>query len=412
MNDRLKHILSSRQFTLGFLINLYKDVILILELMKTWEGRELLTHALRGRRVGAFFWQESSRTLDASTGAAGALGAFVKIVQGSKVIKQKSGRKIVDWELAFSSAVKGAYLEDEFLNFAFCNDALILRTHRKDMPYRAVEVIEEYQDEFDRDVHVINAGNETDEHPIQTLKDVFTILNALGFSLEKDWSRLGGYSIAFINDLNARVVHSLALAAGKLFKMELKFISPPGLEMPRHFLDELESAGVKFGEHAELQHADFWYFTRLQEEYLKNPKKLSVYQNYYRGTKENVEKHDVKFVMHPFPRSKKYDELPRREKTDQSSWEISLDKTPRALYTKQMKYGLPVCAALLKYLLNPDLDLKKLKEEKLIRGIKNQCVMCNRIEYHELGWTELAPKDGYLQGLVHIVCPKCQPRRV
>ena len=25
MNDRLKHILSSRQFTLGFLINLYKD---------------------------------------------------------------------------------------------------------------------------------------------------------------------------------------------------------------------------------------------------------------------------------------------------------------------------------------------------------------------------------------------------
>src|SRR3989344_7816748 len=72
--DRLKHILSSRQFDLGFLINLFKDVRLILDLLKTREGRELLTHVLPGYVAGEMFWQESSRTYHSFAAAAERLG--------------------------------------------------------------------------------------------------------------------------------------------------------------------------------------------------------------------------------------------------------------------------------------------------------------------------------------------------
>ncbi len=113
--------------------------------------------------------------------------------------------------------------------------------------------------------------------------------------------------------------------------------------------------------------------------------------------------------MHPFPRSKHGNELPIWLSNKPEAWSNSLDKDHRAFYFDQMAVGVPVRMALLKYLLNPYLDLKKLKEEKLIREIKSQCAGCNRIEYHELGWTDSPPKCGYIQTLPHIFCPECQP---
>ena len=113
--------------------------------------------------------------------------------------------------------------------------------------------------------------------------------------------------------------------------------------------------------------------------------------------------------MHPFPRSKHGNELPIWLPNKPETWIDSLDKDPRAMYFYQMAVSVPVRMALLKYLLNPGLDLNKLRQEKLIHGIKNQCVVCSRMEYYELGWTEFAPKGGYLQGLPHVICPKCQP---
>lgn len=401
--DRLKHVLSSRQFDLGFLINLYKDTRLILNLLKTREGRELLTHVLPGYVAGEMFWQESSRTYHSFAAAAVRLGMSTPPSErGIKKIRTEKGKRVTKWELVFSSEMKDAYFEDEVRAWASFYDVLILRTAEAGLVSRAAEIC----DEFGYNVPFINAGDGKDgEHPTQTLIDLFSIFAGLDLDIEKDWPKLKDCSIAFINDLkNGRTIHSLAWTCGVVFGMTLKFISNPDSGMPRNLLDELEKKNCNFEVLYSLAHADVFYDTRKQAEYgkKKSEQPISIDQR-------AADEYGVKIVMHPFPRSKAGNELPIWRKNDPATHSVSLDKDPRAMYFKQMEYGMPNRMALLKYLLNPYLDLKKLQEEKLIRGIKNQCAGCNRIEYHELGWTDNPPKCGYIQTLSHIFCPKCQP---
>ena len=401
MDDRLKHILSSRQFTLGFLINLYKDTVLIVELLKTREGRELLTHVLRGYVIGEIFWQESSRTYHSSASAAARLGAQIIPERGVKKIKIKNGKKVARWELIMSSAVKDAWLEDEVKAWASFYDLLILRTP-DDIE---INYLKNVLADGGYDIPLINAGDGTREHPTQTLNDWFSIMYGLGLDPECDWSSLSTKSIVFLNDCKSgRTIHSLAWLLGVRFKMALGFVAPNGLEIPDSLREELKREGCSFSEGRELMPADVFYDTRNQLEYGGRKRKgISV-------DKQIADKYGVKIVLHPFPRSKKGNELPIHLIDKPETWNDSLDKDPRAMYFYQMKIGMPIKMALLKYLLNPYLDLKRLKEEKLIRGIKNQCAGCNRKEYHELGWTDSPPKCGYIQTLSHIFCPECQPR--
>ncbi|KKT28458.1 hypothetical protein A3G55_01260 [Candidatus Giovannonibacteria bacterium RIFCSPLOWO2_12_FULL_44_25] len=407
MNDRLKHILSSRQFTLGFLVNLYKDVRLILDLMKTREGRELLTCVLSGHVIGEFFWQESSRTYHSSAVSAQRLGADVNSERGVQKTRLKNGKRVTRWELIFSSEMKDAHFEDEVRAWASFYDALILRTAEEGLVGRAAAIC----DEFGYNTHCINAGDGKGEHPTQTLVDGFSICSGLGLDIEHDWQKLKNYTVAFINDpKHSRVIHSLATMLAKL-NMRLVSISPPGFEMPKEILADLRARypDVNIVESNEFLPADVYYITRLQEEYFRSEKKFKKYRSYFSVTKKVADKYGVKVVMHPFPRSKHGNELPIWLPNKPETWIDSLDKDPRAMYFYQMAVSVPVRMALLKYLLNPGLDLNKLRQEKLIHGIKNQCVVCSRMEYYELGWTEFAPKGGYLQGLPHVICPKCQP---
>ena len=188
--------------------------------------------------------------------------------------------------------------------------------------------------------------------------------------------------------------------------MHLGFASTPGFKIPDSLREELKIAGCDFIETDELVPADVYYVTRHQSEYEGAGK-----QGFSVG-KSVADEYGVKVVLHPFPRSKKGNELPIYLINKPETLMESLDKDERAFYFYQMAIGVPVRMALLKYLLNPYLDLKRLQEEKLIRGIKNQCARCNRVEYHELGWTDSPPKCGYIQTLSHLFLPKCRPRRV
>ncbi len=400
MGERLKHVLSSRQFDLNFLIKLFRDANSIVELLETRAGRELLTRVLPGYVVGEMFWQESSRTFHSFATSAARLGASVQSERGIARKKKKDGKTITVWELIFSSEMKDAYFEDEVRAWASFYDALILRTPETGLIERAADIC----DEFGYNVHFINAGDGKDgEHPTQTFLDCFSMIKELGLHLERDWSKLKDYSVAFINDLkNGRTIHSLARVCG-LLGMKLIFIAAPGLEMPRDLLDELENKNYNFDVRNTLTHADVYYVGRVQTEYGNdNSSGFSI-------NKRVADENEVKIVMHPFPRSKAGNELPIWKKNDPISKMLSLDKDSRAIYFKQMEYGMPVRMALLKYLLNPSLEFTKLKEERLIHGIRSQCAGCKRIEYHEVGWTEHAPSCGYIQTIAHVLCPKCQP---
>lgn len=398
--DRLKHILSSRQFDLGFLVNLYKDAALIQDLLKTREGKELLTHVLPGYVIGEIFWQESSRTLHSFASAAHRLGAHVVAERGAKRIKIKNGKKVMRWELPFSSAMKDAWLEDEVKAWASFYDLLIFRTP----PDIEIDYLRVVLEDGGYDVPLVSAGDGPREHPTQTLLDTFSIFYGLGLDPERDWSKLEKYSVLFVNDnKNARVIHSLAPTLAK-FNMKLGFASTPGFEMPDYLREGLKNAGCDFVETKELIPADVYYVTRHQSEYGMADERGFVVN------KSVADKYGVKVVLHPFPRSKAGGELPIYLADRPETSLESLDKDKRAFYFYQMMVGVPVRMALLKYLLNPHLDFKKLKEQKLIRGIKSQCASCQRIEYEDLGWTEHPPKEGYLQGLPHIFCSECRPR--
>jgi len=400
--ERLKHLLSSKDLTLSYLIALDRKTDAVEELLKTREGAELLTEALRGYRVCNIFIQPSTRTRASSSVSASALGAYVFNEVGTK----EDG----EWQLTLSSAVKGASFLDEMRTLACYFQLLILRTPKVGMPALAARA-------FDRaslNVSVINAGDgEGDgEHPTQTLIDIRTILKGLNLKIERDWSRLKNYSVAFINDGRfSRVVRSAAPLLGKVFGMEIKFVVPPGLEPDLLLIQELKNSGVRFSVHHEFQQADIAYVTRIPKEFSRDD--FEKYKGYYSVTRQIADIYGFKGVLHPWPRSEEGNELPAYEETKPETEKISLDCDERGWYFKQMENGVPVRAAVILSLLDPALDLKALRDRKLRRGYIGQCIgkkgTCLRLEHPDLGWSE----KGYPEALPHlpkIFCPECQPK--
>ena len=129
------------------------------------------------------------------------------------------------------------------------------------------------------DVPVVNAGDGANQHPTQSLLDLYTIKKAQG--------TLEGLKLALVGDLKyGRTVHSLAYALAP-FHPEFHFISPKTLRMPPHILNDLTRMGVKFQERTKvnkvIRDIDIMYVTRIQrerfpdrEEYEKELTKLQV----------------------------------------------------------------------------------------------------------------------------------------
>ena len=94
-------------------------------------------------------------------------------------------------------------------------------------------------------VPVINAGDGSNQHPTQTLLDLFSIFETQG--------TLEGLEVAFVGDLKyGRTVHSLAQALS-LFGCRFYFISPKALAMPDYLLEQLTKAGVVYSEHGSIE---------------------------------------------------------------------------------------------------------------------------------------------------------------
>ncbi|ABZ77600.1 aspartate carbamoyltransferase [Shewanella halifaxensis HAW-EB4] len=176
---------------------------------------------------------------------------------------------------------------------------------------------------------VINGGDGSNQHPTQTLLDLFSIYETQG-TLEK-------LQVAFVGDLKyGRTVHSLTQALS-LFDCEFHFIAPAALSMPDYIIDELKAKGCKYTLHDHLDgvlpNLDILYMTRVQKErfdeteyqHLKSSFILNA--NMLEGVKENLK------VLHPLPR---IDEIT----TD-------VDSTPYAYYFQQAKNGVYARQALL-----------------------------------------------------------------
>ena len=218
------------------------------------------------------------------------------------------------------SEKKGETLHDSIQVISKYADILVIR-HPLDGAARLASEVSS--------IPVINAGDGTNQHPTQTLLDLFTIRECQG--------RLEGIQLAMVGDLkHARTIHSLALGCTH-FGMRLFFVSQEQLTMPDHILQDLREKGIKFSFHKSVEEiiakADIIYMTRLQKERLGEGE-YETLKDPFVMTEKTLEsaKKNLK-ILQPLPRTHEIDR--------------SVDKTPFAYYFQQAENGVYVRQALL-----------------------------------------------------------------
>lgn len=278
------------------------DLAKKLDNMPTAEREELLSNKI----VTSIFFEPSTRTRLSFTSAAYKLGCHVLGFDNPNM----------------SSVVKGESLRDTIIMVSAYSDVIVMR-HYIDGAAKFAEEI--------TDISIINAGDGSNEHPSQTLLDLYTIREELG-SLENK-------KIAFVGDLKyGRTVHSLTKAL-KMFNGEFYFIAPNSIQVPDYILKELDRAKTKYHIHNDykdiLKEIDCLYMTRIQRERFEDIEEYEKVKNVFSISKKDIEgkcKEDM-IIMHPLPR---VDEI-----------NIDLDETKYAKYLKQARNGVPIRMAML-----------------------------------------------------------------
>lgn len=254
--------------------DLSKDEMLrVLDLAEEFE-KNPSQPILQGKVVATLFFEPSTRTR----------------LSFESAVNRLSGRVIGFSEASSSSVSKGESLKDTILTVANYSDLIVMR--------HPVEGSARYASEVSP-VPIINAGDGANQHPTQTLLDLY--------SIRKTQGTLSDLKIVMVGDLKyGRTVHSLLMAISQ-FNASFVFIAPPELQMPQEYKLFLKQSGLKFEEYTDLADnlgdADIVYMTRVQRERFSDPMEYEKVKNVYvlrnhmlASTKPNMK------VMHPLPR--------------------------------------------------------------------------------------------------------------
>lgn len=184
-------------------------------------------------------------------------------------------------------------------------------------------------------IPVINAGDGGHQHPTQTLTDLLTIRALKG--------RLDHFTIGLCGDLKfGRTVHSLINALSRYENIHFLFISPEELRIPDYIIEMLKEKNISYEEVIKLEDCidqlDLLYMTRVQRERFFNEEDYVRLKDFYILDKEKMKlaREDM-LVLHPLPRVNEI--------------AVEVDEDPRAVYFKQVQYGVYVRMALILTLL-------------------------------------------------------------
>lgn len=266
------------------------------------DGKDLMAASL--------FYENSTRTRSSFEIAAKKLGVDVAGFAGTEGTSVKKGESL-------------QHTLDMFR--AYLCDAIIMR-HPLD---GAAKFAADYLD-----IPVFNGGDGKNEHPTQTLLDLFTIREHLG--------RLDNIDIGMGGDLKyGRTVHSLAIALTKFKNVRLHFFSHSLLKMPQGVLDFLRQNTVEYIEHDSLSGAlaasDIFYQTRVQRERMPDDEEYQKAKDACRITAAHLSATKEAFgLMHPLPINKEYPEVTP-----------DADAHPKTIYRQQAGNGLPLRLVLL-----------------------------------------------------------------
>ncbi len=274
-----------------------EDILRILDLAEQFE-KNPNTHLLEGKLVATLFFEPSTRTRLSFETAVNRLG----------------GRIIGFSDAATSSSSKGESLKDTIKMVSNYVDLIIMR--------HPVEGAARYASEV-ASVPVINAGDGANQHPTQTMLDLY--------SIKKTQGTLNNLTLSMVGDLKyGRTVHSLLMAM-RYFNPRYNFVSPPELRIPEQYKVFCKENGIEYHEYEDmnqiLSESDILYMTRVQQERFTDPMEYEKVRNTYtlhnamlEGTKDNLR------ILHPLPRITEIAE--------------DVDDNPKAYYFEQAKNGV------------------------------------------------------------------------
>lgn len=300
----MRHLMSPMDFTteeLDAIFDLANDIE---------KNPEKYAHKCEGKKLATCFYEPSTRTRLSFEAAMLNLG----------------GNVIGFSDANSSSASKGESVSDTIRVISCFADICAMRHPKEGAPMVAASKSA---------IPVINGGDGGHQHPTQTLTDLLTIRSLKG--------RLNNFTIGLCGDLKfGRTVHSLINALLRYDNVKFILISPEELKIPSYIRETLIENNVEFEEVIKLEDVmpelDLLYMTRVQRERFFNEEDYVRLKDFYILTKEKMElaKEDM-LVLHPLPRVNEIS--------------VEVDEDERAVYFKQVQYGVYVRMALILTLL-------------------------------------------------------------
>ena len=280
---------------------------------------------LDGRVVATLFFEPSTRTRLSFETAANRLGARVIGFTDPKV----------------TSSSKGETLKDTIMMVSNYADVIVMRHFLEGAALYASEV---------SPVPVVNAGDGANQHPSQTMLDLYSIYKTQG--------TLEGLHITLVGDLKyGRTVHSLIMAM-RHFNPTFHFIAPRELAMPEEYKIYCREHGINFEENEDfdedvIAQADILYMTRVQRERFTDLMEYERVKDVYILKRQMLAKaKDNLRILHPLPR------------VNEIAYDV--DEDPHAYYFQQAQNGLYAREAIICDCLGITLD--DVKADRTILG--------------------------------------------
>ncbi len=281
-----------------------KEQLRILEVAKDFE-KNPIQNILSDYVIASLFFEPSTRTRLSFESAVNRLGG--KIVGFS--------------EATNTSQKKGESLRDTILTIANYSDLIVMRNPIEGSARFASEI---------SPVPIINAGDGANQHPTQTLLDLY--------SIQKTQGSLDNLHVALVGDLKyGRTIHSLVIALCN-FNTTFHLVSPVELKLPSSVKMHIKEKQLTYHQYTDMEEVipdvDVLYMTRIQRERFSDPLEYERIKNAYnldnsmiQSTKENFR------VLHPLPRVNEIN--------------INVDTNPKAYYFEQALNGVFVRQALI-----------------------------------------------------------------
>lgn len=294
-----------------------EDILELLDDMRYFEANPN-RNLLAGKVVATLFFEPSTRTRLSFETAVNRLG----------------GRIIGFSDASTTSSSKGETLKDTIMMVNNYVDLIIMRHY--------LEGAARYASEISR-VPVINAGDGANQHPSQTMLDLYSIYKTQG--------TLENLTITMVGDLKyGRTVHSLLMAM-YYFNPTFNFVACDELKMPQEYKDFCDAHNIKYTETTEfsedvINQSDIIYMTRVQRERFTDLMEYERVKNLYNlhnsmldNSKENVR------ILHPLPRVNEISQ--------------DVDDNPKAYYFQQAQNGLYARQAIICKVLGIDINKEK-----------------------------------------------------